>query len=431
MAGEVYIIGAFSTEFRKWPHKSFKDLSRDASLGVLADAALDGGASIDSVWFANSGMGAWGQTSVRGQVCLAPLQREGLLPAGIPIMNIENACAGGSAAAHAAYKDILSGESDLSLAIGVEKLYFPGVEKQKVLQGFTAGVDNFDPEGWQEDYRKLAQENGASFNPAACRSIFIDASAERARWHMRRYGTTARQIAAACSKTHWYGARNSKAQYQFEVPLETVLADRVVAAPLTRAMCAAPGDGAAAVLLCSGKMLRHLPDRVRKRAILLAAAVSGSGLFRAMGEGGLTASVAQKAYRIAGVHPSQIQLAELHDYTSFCEIEQAEALGFCDTGQGGAFAESGATGPGGKLPINTSGGLISKSHPVGATGLSMLNELVVQLRQQAGDRQVRRAEIALLQNCGGAISLDDAVCTVMILRIPKCATAPGWLASDD
>jgi acetyl-CoA acetyltransferase len=126
-------------------------------------------------------------------------------------------------------------------------------------------------------------------------------------------------------------------------------------------------------------------------------------------------SVAQKAYRLAGIQPCQIRVAELHDYTSFCEIEQAEALGFCETGQGGAFAESGATGPAGRLPINTSGGLVSKSHPVGATGLSMLHELALQLREEAGDRQVPGARVALQQNCRGAISLDDAVCSVMIL----------------
>jgi acetyl-CoA acetyltransferase len=422
MAREVYIIGAHATEFRKWPQKSFKDLTRDALMGVLADAGLDCGSGIGSVWFANSSMGAWGQTSVRGQVCLAPLQRAGLLPPAIPIMNIENACAGGSAAAHAACQDILSGQSDLSLAIGVEKLYFPEVPKDKVLQGFSAGVDNFDPDCWHDDYRRLAHENGGCFNPSPCRSVFIDTSAERARRHMRRYGTTIRQIAAVCAKSHWYGARNPKAQYQFEVPIGTVLADRVVVPPLTRAMCAPPGDGAAAVLLCSGRILRQLPQPVRKRAIAMAASVIGSGTLQAEGEPGLTTSIAQKAYRQAGVHPAQIQLAELHDYTSFCEIEQSEALGFCEAGQGGAFAESGATGPGGRLPVNTSGGLVSKSHPVAASGLSMLSELTLQLREEAAERQVPDARIALQHNCGGAIGLDDAVCSILILRIPQSGT---------
>ena len=391
MAREAYIIGAYSTEFRKWPDKSFKDLTREACLEVVADAGLDGGSEIDSVWFANSGMGAWGQTSIRGQVCLAALQREGYLRASIPVINIENACAGGSAAAHAAWKDILSGQSDMSLAVGVEKLYFPGVQKEKVLEGLAAGIDNFDP---------------ASSRAPTGRSLFVEACAERARRHMLRYGTTTRQIAVACAKSHWYGARNPRAQYQFEIPVETVLKDRVVNAPLTRSMCAPPGDGAAAVLLCSGEMLRRLPQSVRKRAVALAATVMG---------GGGTAGVAQKAYRLAGVQPCSIQVAEMHDYTSFCEIEQAEALGFCEPGQGGAFAESGATGPGGRLPVNTSGGLVSKSHPVAATGLSMLHELVLQLREEAGDRQVPGARVALQQNCGGAIGPDDAVCSVTIL----------------
>jgi acetyl-CoA acetyltransferase len=241
MAREAYIIGAYSTEFRKWPDKSFKDLTREVYLGVLADAAFDSGSKIESVWLANSGMGAWGQTSIRGQVCLAPLQHEGLLSAGTQVINVENACASGSAAAHAAWKDILSGLSDMSLAIGVEKLYFPGVQKNNVLEGFTAGIDNFDPETWKEEYRRLARETGGCFNPSAGRSVFVDACAERARWHMLHYGTTARQIAAACAKSHWYGARNPKAQYQFEIPIEMALADRVIRFPLTRVMLRGAG----------------------------------------------------------------------------------------------------------------------------------------------------------------------------------------------
>jgi acetyl-CoA acetyltransferase len=412
MARDAYIIGAFSTEFRKWPGKSFKDLTRDAYLGVLADSGLADGSRIDFAWFANSGMQQWGQTSVRGQVCLSPLLREGLFPAHAPVINVENACAGGSAAAHGAWKDILSGQADLSLAIGVEKLYFPGVPKERILEGFAAGIDNFDREEWFNEYRSLP---GGGFEDAPGRSVFIDACAARARWHMSRHGTTVNQIAAACAKSHWYGARNPRAQYQFEVPMEAVLRDRVVSAPLTRAMCASPGDGAAAVLLCSGEMLRGLPASIRRRAIKLVASVLAGGTFRAVNEPGSAQTAAIKAYKLAGLAPTDINVAELHDSTSFCEIEQAELLGFCKPGKGGPFTESGATSPGGRIPINTSGGLVSKSHPVGATGLSMLYDLVEQLRGEAGERQVEGARVALQYNCGGAIGLDDAVGSVMIL----------------
>jgi acetyl-CoA acetyltransferase len=415
MARDVWIIGAFSTEFRKWPNKSFKDLTREAYLGTLADSGLADGSQIKSAWFANSGMEVWGQTSVRGQVCLSPLLREGLFPAHTPVINVENACAGGSSAAHGAWKDILSGQSDLSLAIGVEKLYFPGVPNEKVLEGFGAGIDNFDRDGWATEYRCLPDGHGEDLARVPGRSVFVDACAARARWHISRYGTTVRQIAIACAKSHWYGARNPRAQYQFEVPVEAVLKDRTVCAPLTRAMCASPGDGAAAVLLCSGQMLRGLPASNRRRAIQLTASVLVGGTFRAIEQPGVAQIAARKAYAMAGVKPGDVDIAELHDSTSFCEIEQAEMLGFCEPGQGGSFAESGATSPGGRLPINTSGGLVSKSHPVGATGLSMLHELVEQLRGEAGERQVPQARIGLQYNCGGAIGLDDAIGSVMIL----------------
>jgi acetyl-CoA acetyltransferase len=418
MAREAYIVGAYSSEFRRWPGKSFKDLTREAYLGVLADSGLADGSAIDSVWFANSGMGAWGQTSIRGQVCLAPLAREGLFPRDVSVINVENACAGGSAAVHAAWKDILSGQSDLSLAIAVEKLYFPGVPKERVLEGLAAGVDNFDPETWLDEYRGLARENGGCFEPRPDRSVFVDASAVRARWHMARYGTTLRQIAAACAKSHWYGARNPKAQYQFEVPIDVVLRDRVVSAPITRAMCAVPADGAAAALLCSGQLLRNLPVSSRKRAVALTASVLAVGGYRDITEPGVTGIAAGKVYRMAGIEPHQIEVAEVHDSTSFCEIERAEALGFCETGHGGAFFDSGAAAPGGRIAINTSGGLVSKSHPASATGVSMLFELVTQLRGEAGGRQVSGARIGLQQNSGGLIGLDDAVCSLMILRRP-------------
>jgi acetyl-CoA acetyltransferase len=140
------------------------------------------------------------------------------------------------------------------------------------------------------------------------------------------------------------------------------------------------------------------------------------GVFRHIDEPGLARTAAVKAYKLADVEPADINVAELHDSTSFCEIEQSELLGFCRPGEGGPFTESGATSPSGRIPINTSGGLVSKSHPVAATGLAMLHDLVEQLRGEAGERQVEGARVALQYNCGGAVGLDDAVGSVMILR---------------
>jgi acetyl-CoA acetyltransferase len=233
---------------------------------------------------------------------------------------------------------------------------------------------------------------------------------------MWKWGTTREQIAMAASKNHYHGSLNPKAQYQFEVPVEKVLADYEVSYPLTRSMCAPIGDGGAAAILCSEDYLKSLPMEVQSRAIRVLASVMTSGKHRPIAEPSLSKWAADKAYQMAGVGPQDIAVAEVHDATSFCEIYQVEMLGFCPMGQGGRFIESMATKLNGKIPINTSGGLVSKGHPVGATGLSMMNEIVTQLRREAGARQVPRAEIGLTENGGGVISVEEYACGITILQ---------------
>jgi acetyl-CoA acetyltransferase len=195
-----------------------------------------------------------------------------------------------------------------------------------------------------------------------------------------------------------------------------VLEDRVVSYPLTRAMCAPIGDGAAAVLVCSAAYLKGLDAKVRDRAVKIRASVLTGGKYRALDEPGLSYVAGKKAYEAAGLGPSDIDLAEVHDATSFSEIYQSEMLGFCPVGEGGTFIESGAANRDGRLPLNVSGGLVSKGHPVAATGASMIGELVQQLRGEAGPRQIPNAEIALAENGGGVIGFDEAVCSVTILE---------------
>jgi acetyl-CoA acetyltransferase len=238
----------------------------------------------------------------------------------------------------------------------------------------------------------------------------------QAAWHMKRYGTTQRQIAIACSKNHRNGSLNPKAQYRFEVSVDEVLADRPVSFPLTRSMCSPIGDGAAAAIVCSEDMLASLPRAVQDRAVKVRAQVLSGGKYRKLDEPGLTRIAAQRAYERAGLKPSDIDVAEVHDATSFCEIYQSEMLGFCADGEGGRLAESGATSLGGKIPINPSGGLVSKGHPVGATGLSMIHELCLQLRGEAGARQVKNARLALAENGGGVMGFDEAACAITILE---------------
>ena len=235
-------------------------------------------------------------------------------------------------------------------------------------------------------------------------------------YHMKRYGSTQRQFAVAAANAHNFGADNERAQYRFRTTPEEVMADREISWPLTRAMCAPMGDGAAALLVASGDFLRGCPAPVRERAVKIRACGLSGGKYRALDERGLSYAAAQRAYDQAGVAPSDIDLAEVHDATAFSHLYQCEMLGFCPEGEGGRFIESGETGPGGKVPLNTSGGLIAKGHPIGATGASMIVEIAEQLRGEARTRQVEGARLGLAENGGGVIGFDEAVCVVTILE---------------
>jgi acetyl-CoA acetyltransferase len=413
---DVYVIGVSCTPFGKQADKTFKDLTRDAFMGLLADTGADVAQQIEQAWFGNCGMGTFGQRNIRGQVCFTPLVREGIFPERVPLINVEGGCATASMAFHGAYKDILSGECDLSLAMGVEKTFFPG-DPERTMEIFQGGIDQLDPQEWQAYYLKAGEQSGKPFvTNSGGGTLFMDTYAMQAAYHMKTFGTTREQIAYASSKNHAMGALNPNAQYRFTITPEEVLNDREISWPLTRAMCSPVGDGAAAALLCSERFLRELPKRVQERAIAVKASVLTGGKYRDLAEPGLSHVAAKKAYAKAGLRPSDIDIAEVHDATSFCEIYQAEMLGFCEVGQGGAYVASGATSLGGDLPINLSGGLVSKGHPVGATGLSMIYELVTQLRGEAGSRQSEGANIALAENGGGVIGFDEAACSITILQ---------------
>jgi len=255
---------------------------------------------------------------------------------------------------------------------------------------------------------------GKTFSPQPDGSIAMDTYAIQALYHMKRYGTTVEQIAAGAAKNHCNGALNPNAQYRFAMTTQQVLDDRLVSDPFTRSMCAPIGDGAAAALLCSESYLRKQSPEVQKRAVLIRGFGLAGGKYRNLDEPGLTRHAADRAYAMAGIRPQQIDVAEVHDATSFCEIYQSEMLRFCEPGEGGPFVASGATSLTGNLPINTSGGLVSKGHPIGATGLSMCYELVTQLRGEAGARQVKDAIFALEENGGGVIGMEEAVAAVII-----------------
>jgi len=413
----VYIVGTACTPFGKQAHKSFQDLTREAYLGVLADAGLQHREAtlIEQAWFGNCGMGQWGQGGIRGQVCFTPLVEDGLFPERVPMINVEGGCATASFAFHGAWKDILSGQAEVSLAIGVEKLTSPD-DAARVPAIFATGIDQLDPQLWQGYYRQAGEESGKPFEPGPGRTVFMDTYAMQAAWHMNRYGTTQRQIAIGASKNHHHGSLNPKAQYRFEVSVDEVLADREVSYPLTRSMCSPLGDGAAAALLCSEEALANFPRHVQARAVKIRTSQLSGGKYRRLDEPGLSRIAADKAYAATALAPADFHLTEVHDATSFCELYQLEMLRLCAEGEGGRFVESGATALGGRVPVNVSGGLVSKGHPIGATGLSMVYEVCQQLRGEAGARQVKGASLGLIENGGGVIGFDEAACAITILE---------------
>lgn len=413
MAESVYVIGAFSTAFKKWPNKSFKQLTHEAYMGAYNDSGLPDPTAIEACWFGNCLMHRWGQPMVRGNVCFTPLVRDGLFRERAPVINVEGACATGSLALAGAYKEIRAGDADVTVAIGVEKLYDPA-DPSSILSEFGKGADQFDPDEWMQRYSTLAERLGLVFQPSPARSLAMDTYALQAQLHMRLHGTTAYEIATACAKSHANGSLNPRAQYQFVMTPEQVLEDRLIAPPLTRAMCAPVGDGAAAAILCSERFLLQQSAKVRERAIKIRALSLSGGKYRSEHEPGLSRTAADRAYATSHLTPDDIDVAEVHDATSFCEIYQTEMMRFCPEGEGGAFASSGATAIDGQVAVNASGGLVSKGHPIGATGLSMCYELVTQLRGEAGKRQVSDAHVGLQQNGGGIIGLEEALCAVVI-----------------
>ena len=409
MTRDIYVIGVGMTTFGEHLGLTVADLARAAINEALADAGCDR-RLIEGVWFANSGQGALeGQHMIRGQIVLRPLGFEA-----IPIVNVENACASASTALHGAMNYLLAGGADVVLAIGAEKMNHPDRARSFAL--FEAGWDVFDPGA---NWRRLVELGGLDPAtlppPAAQRSVFMDVYAAFARQHMRLYGSTEQEFAAVAAKNHRHSVENTRAQFRRPFSIDEVLAARRIVWPLTLPMCAPITDGAAAAVLCTGAGLRRLGGATR--AVRLRACVLGSSVNRDPDDlsrhmGRLTA---MKAYEMAGVGPGDVSVAEVHDATAVGEVIQVENLRLCPTGQGGAAALRGETTLGGRVPVNPSGGLESKGHPIGATGLGQIFELVGQLRQEAGPRQVEDARVAIAENGGGLWGIEEAACVVSIL----------------
>lgn len=411
----AWILGTASTVFQKWPARSFRDLAEAVVTAALEDGGVSGD-DVEHVVFGNCAMGAHGQDNIRGQVALTAMMRDGRLPARLPIVNVEAGCATGSAAFHAAVQAVRAGDVDVALALGVEKTLVPD-DPVRTFQVFQGGIDQRHPDEWRTFFAEQGARHGVGFSPHPHRILFLDVHAMQARHHMATHGTTAEHLAVIASKNHGNAVHNPRAQYRFEVPVAAALADKAVVEPFTRSMCSPLSDGAAAVLLCSDRVRAGLAAEQRSRTLRVRASVLEGGTWRGLDEDNVVAHAGRKAYARAGLGPDDVHLAEVHDATSYCELQATELLGFCPRGEGGTYAMSGATRRSGARPVNASGGLVSKGHPLGATGLGMLDELVRQLRGEAGDLQVTRdVRIGLQQNAGGLIGLDEALCHVGILE---------------
>jgi len=417
----VYVLGVGTTRFKRWPKLDHVDLAREALTEALTDAGLSEGQCLERVWFGNCGMHYWDQSNIRGQVVCAPLAAEGLLPIAPEVINVEGGCATGSLAAYGALGDLLAGRAHFALALGVEKTFIAH-NPAKMFELFASGMNQWTAQESMAWYRKEAERIGVKFKPAPDRIILLDISALHAQAHMRRYQVTAEEVAYVASKNHAHGALNPKAQYQTEMSIDDILDDHPILEPLTRSMCAPISDGAAAVIFVSAQGLTTLSPEQRARAVPVLACEMGGGQLEAWDAEGPTARAGRRAYRVAGCTPDDIHVAELHDSTAYAEILHLEELGLCQVGQAARQSFAGYTRLDGHVPVNTSGGLISKGHPLGASGLAMIGEITTQLRQEAGQRQCQpqggELTRGLVHNGGGLLGFQEASSVVTILGSP-------------
>jgi|TARA_B110000914_G_C15509378_1_gene469976 acetyl-CoA acetyltransferase len=408
MKQNAYIAGAGMTRFGKHLDRSLKSLTDEAVSMALRDSNLEK-KDLQAAWVGNVGAGVIsGQVCVPGQVVLREM---GI--GKIPVVNVENACASSATAFQQACTMVTLGAYDIVLACGMEKLF--NEDKQKTFSVYSGGVDIEKTDALLADIEAKLIAHGLKVDTEGAggsRSLFIDIYVSWALDHMQKYGTTREQLAAVSAKNSVHGSLNPYAQYREVISIEDVLKSREVMWPLTLPMCSPIGDGASAVIIVSEKKARELG---MARMVKVEASLLSSGYDYSDDEAAPPQQGANEIYGFAGLGPEDLDCVELHDASAISEIMYYEYLGLCSPGEGGALIESGNTQLGGKIPVNTSGGLMRKGHPVGATGTAQIFELIQQLRGEAGERQVKDARIALAENGGGYIGTDIAALAMTIL----------------
>jgi acetyl-CoA acetyltransferase len=403
---EVVVLGVGMTRFGKFLDCSIKDLSREAVGNTLKHAGIDR-SDIDAAYVSSSMAGLMtGQESIRGQVWLRPLGIEG-----IPIFNVENACASASSAFHLGWLSVAAGLYDCVLVLGAEKLY--DRDKMKSFMALGTAVDIEEVGKIIELIEKEGLGGVSTEGSGENRSIFMDFYAALARFYMREYGATPEHFGKLAVKSHYNGSLNPHAQYRERVTLEEVMSSPMVSFPLTRLMCAPISDGAAAAVICSEEFARSRTDK----PVFVAATVNQSGISGVpLGGKGIVRRMVPLAYEQAGIGPGDLDVVEVHDATSVSEYGFMEDLGICGPGEAKDWIDRGWTEIGGKIAFNTSGGLVTKGHPVGATGLGMIAEVVWQLRGEAGERQVSDPKVGLTLNGGGVLGTEPAAMSIHIFK---------------
>lgn len=402
MKQDAVIAGIGMTRFGKHLDRGLESLAHEAVRQAIADAGIDAG-RIQAAW-----AGSAAAPLVTGQVCIAgQASLRGLGLGRIPVVNVENACATASTAFQQAATMITLGACDVVLVFGADKLYH--AERHRAAAVFDGCADVENP---QDLASFILPDDGTLPDTGRQRSVFMDVYARMARDYMAATGATAADFAAVVAKNAHHGSLNPNAQFPTAVSVREVLDSAPIVAPLTLMMCSPIADGAAAAILVSPRAARELGIR---RPVRVMSSVLASGYDPAPGEPPLMRAVAARAYEEAGIGPGDLHCVELHDAAAPAELICCEALGLCPPGEAPRLLRDGDTRLGGRLPVNPSGGLIRRGHPIGATGLAQLHELTLQLRGEAGARQVAGARFALAENAGGFIHGDSAAIVVSIL----------------
>ena len=365
---EVYVVGTDMIKFGRFPDRTVPELGAQAALMALDDCGLSI-KDMQALYCGNLGEAG----AMVGQRVLREIGQSG-----IPVVNTANACATGATAFREGWMAIKAGVYDVILAVGVEQM-------GKGLLGGGGGGSGIPTEGLL----------GSGTMPA----VFAHVGME----HTRKYGTTFEQFAKVSVKNHHHSTLNPKAMYQIETPLQEVMGAEMISYPNTKLMCSVNVDGSAAAVLCSEKKAKELG--LMGRAVKVRASVMTSDPYTPRNLvmpdfNAVTRLAAKAAYEMAGLGPDDVNLVELHDCFATAEIVHYENLGLCADGEGGRLIDEGVTALGGKVPVNVSGGLLSKGHPLGATGIANIYEITTHLRGEAGKRQVEGARIGLTHVVG-------------------------------